>query len=68
MYRLAVYDHAPAVYGRTIFRDGSRLENGGMGYAVTWKKRSTWKGHKTHMGWGQEAYDVECAAIARHCE
>jgi len=23
------------------------------------------EGHKTHMGWGQEAYDAECAAIAR---
>jgi len=23
------------------------------------------EGHKIHMGWGQEAYDTECAAIAR---
>jgi len=49
----------------TIFTDGSRLENGATGYAVAWKKGQTWKGHKTHMGWGQEAYDAECAALAR---
>jgi len=24
-----------------------------------------WKGHKTHMGWGQEAYDTECVALVR---
>jgi len=40
--------------GLTIFTDGSRLENGATGYAVAWKKGDTWKGHKTHMGWGQE--------------
>jgi len=51
--------------GLTISTDGSRLENGATGYAVTWKKGLTCKGHKTHMGWGQEAYDVECAAFAR---
>ena len=38
--------------GLTIFTDGSRLENGATGYAVTWKKGMSWKGHKTHMGWG----------------
>jgi len=51
--------------GLTIFTDGSRLENGATGYAVTWKKGKSWKGHKTHMGWGQEAFDAECAALAR---
>jgi len=51
--------------GLTIFTDGSRLENGATGYAVAWKNGQTWKGHKTHMGWGQEAYDAECAALAR---
>jgi len=50
--------------GLTIFTDGSRLENGATGHAVTWKKGLTWEGHKTHMGWGQEAFDAECAAIA----
>ena len=51
--------------GLTIFTDGSKLENGATGYAVAWKKGDTWKGHETHMGCGQEAYDAECAAIAR---
>jgi len=51
--------------GLSIFTDGSRLENGATGYAVAWKKGASWKGHKTHMGWGQEAFDAECAAIAR---
>jgi len=23
----------------------------------------SWKGHKTHMCWGQEAFDAECAAL-----
>jgi len=51
--------------GLTNFTDGSRPENGATGYAVTWKKGNSWKGHKTHMGWGQEAFDAECAALAR---
>jgi len=51
--------------GLTIVTDGSRLENGATGYAVTRKEGLTWKGRKTHMGWGQEAFDAECAAIAR---
>jgi len=46
----------------TIFTDGSQLENGATGYAVAWKYGHTWKGHKTHLGWGQGAYDAECAA------
>ena len=45
--------------------DGSRLENGATGYAVTWKNGKSWKGHKTHMGWGQEAFDAKCGALAR---
>ena len=32
---------------------------------VAWKKGTTWKGHKTHMGRGQGAYGAECAEIAR---
>jgi len=51
--------------GLTIFTDGSRLENGATGYAVVWKKGSDWEGLKSHMGWGQEAYDAECAGLAR---
>jgi len=51
--------------GLSIFTDGSRLENGATGYEVVWKKGSQWKWHKTHMGWDQEAFDAECAALAR---
>jgi len=51
--------------GLSIFTDGSRLENGATGYAVAWKRGASWKGRKTHMGWGQEAFNAECAAIAR---
>jgi len=51
--------------GLIIFTDGSHLENGATGYAAAWKKGMSWKGHKTHMGWGQEAFDAECAALAR---
>jgi len=33
-----------------------------------WKSGQTWKGIKTHMGYNQEAYDAECAALARALE
>jgi len=29
------------------------------------RKGMAWKGHKTHMGWHQEAFDAECDALAR---
>jgi len=45
-----------------------RTEGGATGYAVVWKKNQTWKGLKVHMGRAQEAYDAECAAIARALE
>jgi len=48
-----------------MFTDGSRLDGGAAGYAVAWKSGLTWKGIKTHMGYNQEAYNAECAAIAR---
>jgi len=51
--------------GLTIFTDGSCLENGATGYAEVWKKGNDWEGLKSHMGWEQEAYDGECAALAR---
>jgi len=35
---------------------------------VAWKEGQTWKGIKTHMGYNQEAFDAECAAIARALE
>ena len=36
-----------------------------MGYAVAWRKGQSWAGRKSHMGYYQEAYDAECAAIGR---
>jgi len=37
--------------GLTMFTDGSRLDDGGAGYAVVWKNGLTWKSIKTHMGY-----------------
>jgi len=51
--------------GLVMFTDGSWLENEAAGYAVAWKSSQTWEGIKTHMGFNQEAYDAECAALAR---
>ena len=50
------------------FTDGSRRDDGAAGYAVVCKKGQTWVGIKTHMGYKQEAYDAECAALARALE
>ena len=49
--------------GLVLWTDGSRDENGLVGYAVVWRKG----GRKSHMGFFQEpeAHDAECAAIAR---
>jgi len=54
--------------GLTMFTDGSRLDDGATGYPVVWKKGQTWTGVKVHMGNNQEAYDAECAALARALE
>ena len=54
--------------GLTMFTDGSRLDDGATGYAVVWKNGRTWEGVKAHMGYNQEAYDAECAALARALE
>jgi ribonuclease HI len=54
--------------GLTMFTDGSRLENGKVGYAVVWQKGRSWAGVKSHMGDNQEANDAECAALARALE
>jgi hypothetical protein len=51
--------------GLVMFTDGSRMESGAAGYAVAWKEGLIWKGIKTHMGYNQEAFDAECAALAR---
>jgi len=57
-----------ALPGLTMFTDRSRLDNGAAGYAVTWKKGEAWVGIKTHLGFNQEAYDAEYAALARALE
>jgi len=49
----------------TMFTDGSRLDDGAVGYAVLWKNGQSWVGIKSHMGYNQEAYHAECAALAR---
>ena len=54
--------------GLTMFTDGLRLDDGATGYAVVWRNGQTWEGIKAHMGYNQEAYDAECAAIARALE
>ena len=54
--------------GLTMFTDGSRMEDGAAGFAVVWKNGQTWEGVKAHMGYNQEAYDAECAALARALE
>jgi len=63
--RITTIEEGTTAALEAIFTDGSCLENGATGYAVTWKKGTSWRGHKTHMGWGQEAFDAECAALAR---
>jgi len=54
--------------GLVLFTDGSRLESGATGYGVVWKDGEQWAGVKTHMGYNQEAFDAECAALARALE
>jgi ribonuclease HI len=54
--------------GITMFTDGSRLDDGATGYAVAWQKGQSWVGVRNHMGHNQEAYDAECAALARALE
>jgi ribonuclease HI len=51
-----------------MFTDGSRLDNRPTGYAVVWQNGQSWMGIKAHMGKNQEAYDAECAALARALE
>ena len=54
--------------GLTMFTDGSQMEDGAAGYAAVWKKGVSWAGIKTHIGYNQEAYDTEWAALARALE
>ena len=57
-----------ARHALTTFTDGPRLDDGAAGYAVVWKNGQTWMGIKTHLGYNQEAYDVECATLAHALE
>jgi len=36
-----------------------------VAYAVVWRKGRRWAWRKVYMGYYQEAYGAECAAIAR---
>jgi len=54
--------------GLTMFTDGSRLDSGATGYAVAWQNGQSWVDNKNNMGYNQEAYDAECAALARALE
>jgi hypothetical protein len=54
--------------GLTIFTDGARARNGAAGYAVVWKSGQQWVGVESHMAYNQEAFDAECAALARALE
>jgi hypothetical protein len=54
--------------GLTMFTDGSRLDSGAAGYSVVWRNGQRWVGLKTRMGYNQEAYDAECAVLARALE
>jgi len=51
-----------------MFTDSSQLDDGAVSYAVVWKKGQAWVDIKTHMGYNQEAYDAECATLARALE
>jgi ribonuclease HI len=54
--------------GLTIFTDGSGTVSGAAGYAVAWQNRQRWVGIRAHIAYSQEAFDVECAALARALE
>jgi len=49
--------------GLVLWTDGSRDENGGVGYAVVWRKGRRWAGRKLHMEFFREAYGAECTAF-----
>jgi ribonuclease HI len=54
--------------GLTIFTDGSTVDSDAAGYAVIWQNGQGRVGIKTHMAYNQEAFDTECAALARALE
>ena len=54
--------------GLRIFTDGSKLGSGAAGYWVAWRAGDWWVGVNVHMGYKREAFDAECAALARALE
>jgi len=50
--------------GLTLFTEVTRLHEGATGYAVFWRNGHTWEGIITHMGYKQQTYDAESAALA----
>ena len=50
---------------RTVWMDGSRLENGRVGAAVTWWKDGGWDLRVTYLGTNKEVFDAEVFAILR---
>jgi hypothetical protein len=48
-----------------MFTNGSWLDNGAAGYSVVRKNGQCWADIKTQMGYNQETYDPERAALAR---
>jgi len=54
--------------GLTVFTDGLRLDSGRHWISGRVEERQRWIGLKTHMEYNQEAYGVECAALARALE
>ena len=54
--------------GLVMYTDGSRLKSLAAGYTVAWENGHIWEGIKTHLGYNQEAFDAECAALARALE
>jgi ribonuclease HI len=54
--------------GLAMFTDGSRLDSAATVYAVAWQNSQSREGIKNQMGYNQEAYDVECAALASALE
>ena len=47
-----------------MLTDRPRFDSGAAGYSVVWQNGQCWVGLKTHMGYNQEAYDAEIAALA----
>ena len=47
----------------TVWRDGSRQEDGGVGATCVWKGREGWTGRRFHLGTNKEVLDAEDFAI-----